>query len=56
MINSFFNKLFMLKWNIFILKVFYFNLMLSISVISAKFNKFLILIKLIKSTGSVYFI
>ena len=56
MINSFFNKLSILKWNIFTLKVFYFNLLLSVLTVLAGFNKFLILIKLIKSIKPAYFI
>ena len=38
----------------FILKTFYFGLLLLVSVVSAGFNKFLILIKLIKSIKPVY--
>ena len=40
----------------FILKIFYFNLLLSVSAVLTGFNKFLILIKPIKSTELIYFI
>ena len=40
----------------FTLKVFYFNLLFLISVISTEFNKFLILIKLTEPAELTYFI
>ena len=56
MINSFFNKSFILKWNIFILKVFHFSLLLSVLAVLTGFNKLLILIKPTESVGLTYFI
>ena len=46
----------MSEWNMFILKIFYFNLLLSVLAILIGFNKFLTLIKPVKSAELTYFI